>query len=192
MPNPYTTPESDFHHDQGDSTSPFSIKGRFSRYSFLAWNFLLHTVIFVIISLIKVITGGVALLIAKDPNEITMFYTSGEGILALAVTFISLIFTIIFFIRRLHDINMSGWWLLPIFSFPIGLFFGKIVFGVIFIFISALFILTKRGTEGPNSYGPTRATPTWEKILGIIALIIIVLCFILIFIVLPLILTGME
>jgi uncharacterized membrane protein YhaH (DUF805 family) len=109
------------------------------------------------------------------------FYTSGGGVVILAILFISLIFTIIFFIRRLHDINMRGWWAF-LFIIPIV----NLAFG--------LFVLIKRGTEGPNSFGPTRTTPTWEKVFGIIALIIIVLYFVAIIasIAIPLIAVGMQ
>jgi len=186
MPNPYSTPESDLHrdlnHGEGDITSPFSAKGRFSRYSFLAWNLLLNMAILLIVVVIMGITGGAAsLLTVEDPNEIIAFYTSGVGLIVLAVLFISFVFTIIFFIRRLHDTNMNGWWALLLVIPIVNVIFG-------------LFVLIKRGTEGPNSYGPTRATPTWEKVLGIIALIIIVLYFVTIItaIAMPFIVGGMQ
>lgn len=44
-------------------------------------------------------------------------------------------------IRRLHDMNKSGWWFL--------LFFIPIV-NVIFY----LYVYLKKGTTGPNDYGP--------------------------------------
>lgn len=43
-------------------------------------------------------------------------------------------------VRRLHDVNRSGWWILME-IIPI--------FGTLYIFIIAL----RRGTEGPNEYG---------------------------------------
>ena len=44
-------------------------------------------------------------------------------------------------IRRLHDLDRSGWWVLPVFV-PV----------VHFLFI--LYLLFWKGTEGPNKYGP--------------------------------------
>lgn len=44
-------------------------------------------------------------------------------------------------IRRLHDIGKSGWWIL--------LFFVPLV-NVIFY----LYVYLKKGTDGPNEYGP--------------------------------------
>jgi len=43
-------------------------------------------------------------------------------------------------VRRLHDIGASGWWIL---IFPIP-------FGLVLFFI----LLFKKGTPGPNKYGP--------------------------------------
>ena len=45
-------------------------------------------------------------------------------------------------VRRLHDINRSGWWIF-------------IVFTIIGIFV-LLYWACKRGTEGPNRFGPDR------------------------------------
>ena len=44
-------------------------------------------------------------------------------------------------VRRLHDMNMSGFWLLVAWIPPIGL-------------VLALMMLFRCGTDGPNSYGP--------------------------------------
>jgi uncharacterized membrane protein YhaH (DUF805 family) len=45
-------------------------------------------------------------------------------------------------VRRLHDINRSGWWIL-------------IVFTIVGIFV-LLYWACKKGTEGPNRFGPDR------------------------------------
>ena len=44
-------------------------------------------------------------------------------------------------VRRLHDMNMSGFWLLVSWIHPIGL-------------VLSLMMLFRGGTDGPNSYGP--------------------------------------
>ncbi|MCK5896639.1 MAG: DUF805 domain-containing protein [Cocleimonas sp.] len=167
MPNPYSTPESNLHPDidngKNDTTSPLSATGRFSRYSFLAWNFLLNFILMIIVAVIVVITGAAANLMSmEDPNAAMTFYTSGPGLIILFLLLISFIFSIIFFIRRLHDIEMSGWFALLAMIPLVNLFFG-------------IFVLVKKGTEGENRFGPSRATLTWEKVLGIIAIILIVL-----------------
>lgn len=44
-------------------------------------------------------------------------------------------------VRRLHDLNMSGWWYLLLWIPFVN-------------FIFSLVLLFKKGTDGPNSYGP--------------------------------------
>ncbi len=167
MTNPYSTPESNLQRNlnngQNDTSSPFSPNGRFGRYSFLAWNFVINIVLMIVVGAVVTIAGATTdLLTMTDPNQALNFYASGIGLAVIAIMLIAFVITIIFFIRRLHDINMSGWWsLLSIIPLV------NIIFGI--------FALVKKGTEGANNFGPERATPTWEKIVGIIALIIIVL-----------------
>ena len=69
------------------------------------------------------------------------------GIPILLILVASLILIILFLplnflmIRRLHDLNFSGWWII----FPIVFPFGY------FIFI--LYLILAKGTNGPNKYG---------------------------------------
>ena len=53
-------------------------------------------------------------------------------------------------VRRLHDINRTGWWLLLIFV---------IVIGWIVLIVWAI----KRGDDGPNKYGPDPRQPTSQQ-----------------------------
>jgi uncharacterized membrane protein YhaH (DUF805 family) len=72
-----------------------------------------------------------------------------------------LVLTVIFAVRRCHDIDISGWWNLLIFVPLINLIYG-------------LFLIFKPGTEGPNRFAPPRATPGWEKVVGIVGIALIV------------------
>ena len=167
MSNPYSPPQSNIHQDpkntENDTTSPFSPKGRFSRYSFLAWNLVLNIMVMIVAAVIMAITGAASgLMTATDPNEMMAFYGSATGLMMIVLILASLVFSIIFFVRRLHDINMNGWWSVLIFIPIVNIIFG-------------IYVLVKKGVEGTNRFGPARATPKWEKVLGIIALIIIVL-----------------
>lgn len=51
-------------------------------------------------------------------------------------------------VRRFHDINMSGWLLLPLFLLECIPFVGIVVFGFLIYFY-----LIKQGDEGENKYG---------------------------------------
>ena len=167
MTNPYSTPTSDLHRNlnngQNDTSSPFSSKGRFSRLSYLAWNLILNVIMLIVFAVIAGIAGAAStLLTGTDPNAMMAFYTSGAGLFMLAIMLVSLVITLLFFIRRLHDINMSGWWSILVFIPLVNLIFG-------------IYVLVKKGTEGANRFAPVRATPKWERILGIIAIVLIVL-----------------
>lgn len=68
-------------------------------------------------------------------------------------------------IKRLHDVEMSGWWVIiptvALYGSIFGTFVGSAVisFPVAFIILVAkcflwVYLLFKKGTEGPNQYGP--------------------------------------
>ena len=178
MTEPYNTPPS-YETPQADYTaytndSPLSYRGRFGRLSFLAWLFLLGVAssvafgVFAAFSLTGLNLAGAA---ASGANP---FGALGGGtILVGAVLYIALLyFNIIFSIRRLHDLNLSGWWIL----FPLGalivggilslitpLLFGLAVLASVVFWLYQIFA---PGTNGPNRFGPQRVTPGWEVVVG--------------------------
>ena len=77
----------------------------------------------------------------------------------MVVGLVSVVIGAIFAIRRCHDFNASGWWILLILV-PIA------------NFVLALVLLFKRGTDGANNHGPARITPGWEKVVGIIGIVL--------------------
>lgn len=64
----------------------------------------------------------------------------GDGLISILLTLALIVPAIAVGVRRLHDTNRSGWWMLAFIIPLLGL-------------ILALFWLTKRGTVGPNQYG---------------------------------------
>ncbi|MEP3196399.1 MAG: DUF805 domain-containing protein [Lentilitoribacter sp.] len=64
----------------------------------------------------------------------------GDGLISVLITLALIVPAISVGVRRLHDTNRSGWWMLAFIIPLLGL-------------ILALFWLTKRGTVGPNQYG---------------------------------------
>jgi uncharacterized membrane protein YhaH (DUF805 family) len=161
--NPYQTPQTDVTAPPMagvDQTGPFDAKGRFGRLSYIAWalaaSFLVNIVQFVVMMVIGVGAG------VSGSSDAA---TAGGGI-AMVLTFVFalvvMVVTIIFFIRRLHDIDLSGWWallmLVPLVNFVFG-----------------LYAVIKPGTAGVNRFGPPRETRGWEQVVGIIGVVLMVL-----------------
>ncbi len=72
--------------------------------------------------------------------QVTLLYLIS---IALMVAFICLL------IRRFHDRNKSGWWVLGLMAASLIPYIGCVA--CLWIFIEPVFL---RGTEGPNDYGP--------------------------------------
>ncbi len=124
--------------------SPFSANGRFGRLSYLGWNMLLGLVLVLIVTSVILVEPNL-IIYMKDSMTSMIFF----GILYLIVIYFSLIFTI----RRLHDLDQSGWLSLVTLIPVINLFFF-------------LYLIFAPGTQGSNNYGAPRMTKTWEKVLG--------------------------
>jgi uncharacterized membrane protein YhaH (DUF805 family) len=154
--NPYQPPSTDVSAQRTggiDQTSPFSPSGRFGRLSYIAW----IVIVGFIGNFITAIFGGSG----PVPPDI------GVAVLVaiVVISLVSLVFYIIFSIRRCHDFNGSGWLLL----------LGLIpLVNVVFF----LYLWLKRGEEGANNYAPPRVTAGWERAVGIFGIFLIVVMFI--------------
>lgn len=161
-PNPYQPPTADIHpptEDGYDLTPPYSPAGRFGRLSYIAW-LLIVSVAGQLLTLI--FGGGAPIELPIDPggalapgampeiNPAAMAVSAVVGLIALVIG-------IIFAIRRCHDIEISGWW-----NLLIAIPFVNLLY--------MLFLMLKPGTDGPNRFGPARATPGWEKVVGIVGI----------------------
>lgn len=148
--NPYQAPAADVSAipNQGglDESGPFSPSGRFGRLSYIAWGMLMGIAVWAVM---LVFGGGMA---AMGPDSLATM-----GPLLIVVQLVVLVPTILFAIRRLHDINAAGWWSL-LFLVPI----------VNFVFI--LVLMFKAGSEGANRFAAPRVTLGWEKVLGFIGI----------------------
>jgi len=185
-------------HNQNNINNPLSIKGRFSRSSFLAWSFLLYLPFTIPLMIDDFIS--VTFSFTQFYASIEMFAQGRGWDFVIPILFLTTIigfFTInaIFLIRRLHDINMSGWfslliWLPVPFAFSLLYFISlfnmeihdsishstillliRIMWFIGFSF--TLFVLVKKGTQGVNTFGFVRETPKWEKVTAIIALLLV-------------------
>ncbi len=113
----------------------FSGRARRKEYWYFALGYL---VLYVACALIDWVLGPIWSLIGEDIGLFGLLLAIGLFLPSLAVT-----------VRRLHDTDRSGWWIL-IFFIPIV---GVIV---------AVVFLALKGTEGDNRFGPDpKASTTW-------------------------------
>jgi uncharacterized membrane protein YhaH (DUF805 family) len=141
-----------------------SYQGRFGRLSYIAW----HAVLWWATCCI-----GFGLLVSLGLfNFATFSIESAAYLLPTVNNVFSLLFFVLYTyfafvitIRRLHDINLSGWWSLVGFVPILNLFFY-------------LYLLLKKGHPTSNIYAPVRLTPLWEKLLAWLCILCVLLFFV--------------
>lgn len=117
--------------DYIDDLRSFDFNGRMNRakyWMYILYGFLLSWVIEFMLSMIVGIIGSEEVLLLSI-------------VLSFVLYIVFAILTLPFTVRRLHDLNKSGWWylifLIPIINFFFGLYVGFF-----------------KGTDGTNQYGP--------------------------------------
>jgi uncharacterized membrane protein YhaH (DUF805 family) len=115
----------------------FSVQGRANRAKF--WMVALGIVVIEVI-LFAVFLGGAAM--SGDPEQIAAAMGPVASIVILAFVVIATWISIAVAVKRYHDRNKSGWWVLIVFVPVIGGLWYLIECGFL------------RGTPGPNTYGP--------------------------------------
>ena len=95
---------------------------------------------------------------AGNPLAMYSIFASGLGLLVLVWWLATLIPNLAVTVRRLHDRDMSGWWVL-------GLIVASMVPFVGFIASIALLVLMfLPGTPGPNRFGPDPKDPASAEV----------------------------
>ncbi|UXM95992.1 DUF805 domain-containing protein [Bartonella sp. HY329] len=157
----------------------FKFSGRASRSEFW-WFMLFYTICYMLIFALQ---STIIVLIDQSINKTGYSFITEDIYEYLDIGFIlcDVLFLLVFFfprlgvtVRRLHDLNLSGWWsvllvglalttLIPLLRFyfmdvylyliNIGsnVFWFKFVFSLL-VFV-LLIVLIKKGTNGPNKYG---------------------------------------
>lgn len=150
-----------------DGDSPWSAKGRFGRLSYLAWTMVLGF-----------IALGVVIVLALFGAIIGLHGIGSYVAIGLLLLIPFIYFMIVFQIRRLHDLNRTGWWAaLPFADGFIGpilnLIFHSTSLSVALTGLSfvinlgfTFYLMLAKGTDGANDHGHQRSTPQWEKVLG--------------------------
>ena len=158
--SPFFSPPPLPRHDQ-----PLSVSGRFSRLSAIAWYGFIHLMtLFASIALSLAL--GLLNLQQWSMTHLSLNTLSSMTGLGFSVIFLLyLYFLWVITIRRLHDMNRSGWF---------SLFFLLPILNVLL----SLYLLFGSGSTGSNRYGAARVTAIWEKILAWLMIILTLLSFI--------------
>jgi uncharacterized membrane protein YhaH (DUF805 family) len=150
--NPYETPQASLEYrasDVYDQTSPFSAAGRFGRAGYIAYAFGSYLVVVLVLAIV-----GAASSFLGNAGAMVL---GGASVIAYVMFFA---FSIIFMIRRLHDLNWSGW-LSVLTIIPLA---------NLIIAIPCLFF---RGTNGANNYGPPPKSNTTYTVVASIFVVLV-------------------
>lgn len=144
---------------------PLSASGRFGRLSAIAWYCFIH-LITLFASIALSLALGLLNLQQWSMTHLSLNTLSSMTGLGFSVIFLLyLYFLWVITIRRLHDMNRSGWF---------SLFFLLPILNVLL----SLYLLFGSGSTGSNRYGAARVTAIWEKILAWLMIILTLLSFI--------------
>jgi uncharacterized membrane protein YhaH (DUF805 family) len=130
------------------------------------WMFYLLTVVVVVVGYALMLSGGAAdLMIAAaadpanpvDPTGVSFGPLFWAGLILLLVwCLVSIVPSIAVTVRRLHDRNMSGWYLLGFIVAAIVVNMVPLVGQLLYLVMAVgwIVLLALPGTSGPNQYGP--------------------------------------
>lgn len=151
-------------------TKPLSAKGRLSVLSYLGQSLILMLIATVVIGALAAIGYLVA---GVSPDNLESLNMSNPILIVLmvlaAIFYIFVIYvTVCMMIKRLHDRNHSGWW-------SLGLFVGSLIpFVNIVAILGFLYVIFFPGQKTANRFGGRRQTKGWEKVLGIIYIVLMI------------------
>ena len=137
--NPYSTPDAELNHGQGELYTPsiISFNGRIGRLRYLAYAMGINIVLMVAMVVIMGTSMGTSALMSGSPEGMSMIAIVTTSLLYIAIFVISVMFAK----RRLNDLNRSGWWCL-LFIVPIA------------NMLLAIYMRFFPGTDGDNNWGP--------------------------------------
>ena len=121
----------------------FGFQGRANR---AKWWLVALGIFVVEVIVFAAILGGAAM--SGDPEQIAAAIGPIAGVVIFVFVVIATWITIAVAVKRYHDRNKSGWWVLIVFVPVIGGLWYLIECGFL------------RGTPGPNTYGPIRWLPS--------------------------------
>lgn len=134
--NPYAAPSADLSQQMNDgqtyAPSMFAMRGRIGRLRYLAYS--------IVLTILMLAVGGVLMGVLS-----TM--VASVDVLAVLIYIPSIVVSLMMAVRRLNDMNQTGWLSVLILVPLINFFFG-------------LWLLFAPGTAGSNRYGPAPSPNT--------------------------------
>lgn len=181
-PSPSLPPKLPVQSEPRDPLLGYSAKGRLGRLSLLAATLVMAFAIG-ILSIILITAGAIFI-----PGIVGKLSTASTNPLGVGIGFGLILFIVVGYtfyfmsmlsIRRLHDMNLRGWWVLLYFvpnliSGSISLAFSSHILSMVAEGISDLFLLfliLAPGTKGANRFGAPRPTNFVGKLLAAIGII---------------------
>ena len=161
---PYTTPQADVtpdtNTDQTYNPKLFSMKGRIGRVRYLAYSFLAFFILYISFA---IIFGILTAIFVNSGAGFGDFGSNPALILPIGIFYIAFTFLYwVLLIRRLNDMNMTGW-LSLLMLIPLV----NVILGLVLIFYP--------GTKGSNKYGPQQIKNSiWIWIGGLMAPLIFI------------------
>ncbi len=154
MNNPYSAPQANLARDGlGDGTYEpklLAMDGRIGRMRYIAYGTLTALAVYAVFGVLALVFGAAAMGFGDaDGGE-----AIGVGMMiVLGLLYIPLLVsTFVYAVRRLNDLNKSGWWSLTILIPLVNL-------------IVIFYMLCGAGTKGDNNFGPAPDdNPTWVKV----------------------------
>ncbi|MBR1806711.1 MAG: DUF805 domain-containing protein [Selenomonadaceae bacterium] len=137
----------------------FTLKGRLNRWPYFKYSLILLLPMIVA----AIVFALIATIFGKSTDSSLIFGVGLASVLLVACFLIYIVGGVMIIVRRLHDLNLSGWWLIPYYVLigfgnmqvkdtDSGLFMFSATCGLI-AFVCSMFLLFKRGTVGDNKYG---------------------------------------
>lgn len=172
--DPYAAPTADLHTDAAAiETSIWSAKGRLGVLSYLGQSLLMIIVMMVVMGILAALVGVLSGGMENIAGAMEGGDFSNPAIIIAAVVFIPLILLMTYIgvcllIKRLHDRGHSGWWSLALIVVSMIPLVGLIAI------LGYIYVMFFPGNKFANRFGGQRTTKGWEKILGILYIILIV------------------
>lgn len=146
----YDTPQPAYHDE------PFyGFRGRIGRLRYLAYTIVMSLILYGLVSVVGGVAGLTFLALGLAESRASEnFWWTVLVVLMIAFAIVGVYVTLAPIIRRLHDMNRTGWWsLLGLVPYVNGIF--------------VLFLIFVPGTDGVNDYGvPARPPTTRVKIVA--------------------------